>query len=354
MYQVQKPNSPLLRILALIFLAMAIASGSCREKPEAGVIMTVRGPVSAAELGQTLSHEHVLVDWAGAGETGYHRWNRDSVAGVVLPWLHEISELGVTGFADCSPAYLGRDPLLLKELSNRSGIHIITNTGYYGAVNNRFIPPHAYRETAGELASRWIDEFENGIEDTGIRPGFIKIGVKEDTLLSELHRKLVRAAAITHRRTGLVIKSHTGGDVPAFDQLNLLKAEGVSPEAFIWTHAQTGTMPKIVEAARMGAWISLDAVNISAAEGRHGNHDLYAAMLAELKKEGLLHRVLISHDAGWYDAGEPGGGGFRGYSDIHRFLIPMLMEEGFTGEDTEQLLVTNPARAFEIRKRIAD
>ncbi|TVR73366.1 MAG: phosphotriesterase [Marinilabiliales bacterium] len=343
-----------MRTLTLVFLVIIILSGSCREKPVETVIMTVRGPVPAAELGQTLSHEHVLVDWAGAGETGYHRWNRDSVTDVVLPWLQEISELGVTGFADCSPAYLGRDPLLLKELSLRSGIHIITNTGYYGAVNNRFIPPHAYRETAGELASRWIDEFENGIDNTDIRPGFIKIGVKEDTLLSELHRKLVRAAAITHRRTGLVIKSHTGGDMPAFDQLNLLKEEGVSPGAFIWTHAQSGTMPKIVEAARMGAWISLDAVNISAAEGPHGNHDLYISMLSELKKEGLLHRVLISHDAGWYDAGEPGGGGFRGYSDIHRFLIPGLMEEGFTAGDIEQLMVANPARAYEIMKRLAD
>ncbi len=333
-------------MLAVITLA------SCRDENADGFVMTVKGPLPSAEMGQTLSHEHVLVDWAGADKTGYHRWDRDSVMDIVLPRLDEISSLGVTGFIDCSPAYLGRDPVLLHELSEKSGIHIITNTGYYGAVDNRFIPEHAYHETAEELAARWTDEFENGIGNSRIKPGFIKIGVKEDTLLSDLHTKLLRAAAITHRKTGLVIKSHTGGDAPAFDQINLLMEEGVSPEAFIWTHAQGGSMEKIIEAARTGVWISLDGVNISSVPGEGGNMDFYLTRLTEMKEAGLLDRVLISHDAGWYDAGEPGGGGFRSYTDIHRFLIPAMHEKGFTKDDIDLIMTVNPSRAFEIKKRV--
>ena len=343
-----------MRLLLFLYTLMAVMLFSCRDKAPERIIMTVKGPVSASSFGPALVHEHVLVDWIGADSTGYHRWDRDSVIARTLPYLQEIRELGVKGFVDCSPAYLGRDPYILRSLSELSGLYILTNTGYYGAVNNRFIPAHAREESAEEIARRWINEFEQGIDDSGIKPGFIKIGVKEDCPLSDLHRKLVRAAAITHKQTGLTIKSHTGGDIPALEQIELLKQEGVSPSAFIWTHAQGGSPEKLILAAREGAWISLDGVNISSSddpEGK-GNLDLYLGRLGEMKNAGLLGQVLISHDAGWYDAGEPGGGGYRGYSDIHRYLIPALLEKGFSPEEVEEITTLNPSKAFEVRIRL--
>jgi phosphotriesterase-related protein len=45
----------------------------------AGTIMTVQGPIDSSELGRTLEHEHILVDFIGAEETGYHRWDRKEV-----------------------------------------------------------------------------------------------------------------------------------------------------------------------------------------------------------------------------------------------------------------------------------
>lgn len=90
----------------------------------------------------------------------------------------------------------------MKRLSEATGLNIITATGYYGAANDRFVPSHAYKETAEELASRWIEEFERGIEGTGIKPGIIKIGVDAGPL-SEIDAKLVQAAALTHLKTGL-------------------------------------------------------------------------------------------------------------------------------------------------------
>jgi phosphotriesterase-related protein len=344
------------RSSVLLLLVLPAIFCSCREKMPESIVMTVMGPVPAAEMGQSLVHEHVLVDWIGADSTGYHRWDRDSVILRALPYLMEIKQLGVRTFADCTPAYLGRDPFILRELSSRTGLNIITNTGYYGAVDNRFIPAHALEETAGELAGRWIDEYERGIDDSGVRPGFIKIGVREEGPLSELHRKLVKAAAITHKQTGLTIKSHTGGDVPAFEQIEILRQEGVAPSAFIWTHAQAGTLEKQVIAAKDGAWISLDGVNISSSSGGEGtgNMEWYVGRLNDLKKAGVLNRVIISHDAGWYDAGEPGGGGYRGYGDIHSHLVPALIASGFTGEEIERLISGNPAAAFAIETRIAE
>ena len=178
-----------------------------------------------------------------------------------LPFLLEAKEKGVKTFFECTPAYLGRDPLLLKELSEKTDINIVTNTGYYGAVNNKFIPEHAFNDTPEEIARIWIDEFNNGIDGTDILPGFIKIGVERNEILSPIHTKIIKAAAIAHKATGLTIVSHTGNDGPAFAQLEILKDEGIAPEAFVWTHAQNGTFNGYIKAAKQGCWISIDNVN---------------------------------------------------------------------------------------------
>ncbi|MEX2463511.1 MAG: hypothetical protein WD513_04410, partial [Balneolaceae bacterium] len=263
-------------------------------------IMTVTGPIPASDLRYTLAHEHVLVDWIGADSTGYHRWDRSDVINRMLPYFNEIRDLGIKSLFECTPAYLGRDPFILRELSEKTGIRIVTNTGYYGAVDNRFMPAHAWEESARELAARWIDEFNNGIDGSEIRPGFMKISVAGDDSLSDLHKKIVTAAAITHLETGLTIISHTTGSDPAAEQVELLKELGVDPSAWVWTHAQAGDLNTQITLGTEGAWISLDNFNDDPdGEGNEqGNLDWFRERLMTLKNENLLNRVLISHDAG--------------------------------------------------------
>lgn len=302
-------------------------------------LMTVTGAIPVSSMGKSLIHEHLLVDFIGADKTGYERWNREEVIKKVLPHLQEAKKAGVQTFFDCTPAFLGRDPRLLKELAQQTGLHIITNTGYYGAVNNKYLPAWAHTETAEQLAQRWIKEFKEGIEDTGIKPGFIKISVNEGKL-SGLHRKLVQAAAITHKATGLTICSHTGKAPAAFEQLEVLQEMNVSANAFVWVHAQAEKDKDLhIKAAKLGAWVSLDGIG-------WGNFEDYADSIIRLKEADLLHCVLISHDAGWYRPGEPEGGTFTGFTNIFIQLLPLLQQKGCTTTDHEQLLIKNPAVAF--------
>jgi phosphotriesterase-related protein len=67
----------------------------------------------------------------------------------------------------------------------------------------------------------------------------------------------------------------------------------------------------------------------------------------------VLARVLVSHDAGWYRPGEPGGGAFRGFDVVHTRFVQALREEGWTAADVAQLLVANPAAAFAVAVREA-
>ena len=181
-------------------------------------VQTVLGPVSPETLGPTLIHEHLLVDFIGAAAVSRSRYDRDEVFARARPFLEQARAKGLHTLVECTPMWLGRDPELLRRLSQASGVAIVTNTGYYGAANDKGLPPHAFTESAEALSARWIAEAKDGIENTGIRPGFMKIGVDAGRL-SEVDAKLVRAAALTHQATGLRIHSHTGDGVAAIAQL---------------------------------------------------------------------------------------------------------------------------------------
>tara|TARA_R110000737_G_C14604387_1_gene489734 strand:- start:1833 stop:2843 length:1011 start_codon:yes stop_codon:yes gene_type:complete len=336
-----------MRLYSLLSIAVLVALSYCNPATQQPEVISVNGKMTPSEMGTTLIHEHILVDFIGADSVGYHRWNRDSVIAQTLPFLVDARKRGVNTFIDCTPAYLGRDPWLLKALSELSGLTIITNTGYYGAVDNKYLPEHAFTETSEQLATRWIDEFQNGIEGSGVRPGFIKISVNSSVPLSTVDQKLVRAAAITHLATGMAIASHTGPALPALEEIALLKAEGVDPSAFIWVHAQIETdFTYYNKAYDLGAWISLDGVVWDVEE--------HLKRLIYCKKNGLLDKVLISHDAGWYSPGELNGGDFKSFTAIFDELIPLLKQNDYSEKDIDQLLRANPARAFAINVKAAN
>jgi phosphotriesterase-related protein len=323
-----------------------LALSGCKNDSSDNYIITVNGKIRGSEIGFTLSHEHVLVDFSGADMYDPEKWNDDDVLPVVIPYIKEITDLGCKTLIECTPVYIGRDPILLRKISDKTGINILTNTGYYGASDNKYIPQSAYAAKTTDLAKLWIGEFEHGINGTGVKPGFMKIGVAPGPL-SDFHKKLVTAAGLTHLETGLTIASHTGPALPAFQEIELLQSTGVSPSAFIWVHAQNEKdHSKHIEAAGLGAWVSLDGLN-------RNNTLQYTEWLVSLKNEELLQQILVSHDAGWYSPGEPEGGSFTPYTSIFKYLIPELKDNGFTVEDIHTLFVNNPAKAFSLKVRKA-
>lgn len=312
------------------------------EQKEKYIIQTVTGKIQPEDLGLTLIHEHVLVDFIGADSTGFHRWDKEEVVSFLIPYIREVQERGVKTIVECTPSFLGKDPELLRMLSEKTGMQFLTNVGYYGAVSGKYLPEYAYQESAEELSKRWISETGEGISGTGAKPGFIKISVNEGAVLSEMDAKLVRAAALTHHETGLLIVSHTGTWKTASAQMDILKSMNVSLENFVWVHAQN---EKDFENYRIadeeGVWISLDGVVWDV----KGHLD----RLVFIKEQVGLERVLISHDAGWFEPGNEEQKNFKGYTSIFDELIPLLYENGFTKSDIDLLLIENPKKAFGLK-----
>jgi phosphotriesterase-related protein len=307
-------------------------------------VQTVLGSIPAGELGPTLPHEHVMCDFVGAAETGRGRWHVDQVVEVMRPYLEQLRKRGFAGFIDCTPAFLGRDPRVLKRLSELTGLHLVTNTGYYGGAGDRFVPGHAFRESTEQLADHWASEWRDGIEDTGVRPGFMKIGVDEaegnPPALSGIDAKLVRTAAQASRRTGLSVVCHTGGGPAALVATRLFIAEGGSPARFIVAHSDGHGLSTNRQVAELGAWVSFDAISRRPLAEHLG---LVTAMA-----EGNANRLLLSQDNGWFEVTEPGGGTIRDYTYVPDTFLPALRAAGVTKETIHLLVTTNPVEAFAI------
>jgi phosphotriesterase-related protein len=167
----------------------------------------------------------------------------------------------------------------------------------------------------------------------------MKIGV-DGAPLSAVDAKLVRAAAQTSRRTGLPIASHTAAGAAAMAELELLDAADVPASRFIWVHAHNERDTTFhTRAARAGAWVEFDGV-ADASVGRH------VELVRHMKDQGLLGRVLVSHDAGWYRVGEPAGGQFRPFDTLFTRFVPALVEAGLSRQEVRQLLFDNPRAAL--------
>ena len=124
-------------------------------------IMTVLGPIEPAELGFTLPHEHVLVDFGGAQTAGSDRYDCDDVIEKMTPLLTEVYKLGARGFVDCSPMYLARDVEILCTLARKTGLNIITNTGQY---KEPFLPRRTFEISAEELAGAVVEALQAWVQ----------------------------------------------------------------------------------------------------------------------------------------------------------------------------------------------
>jgi len=307
----------------------AALAGATVSAAEAKV-ETVRGPIPASRLGVTLAHEHLFSRFS-ADPAERPIYDEEKLLATVIPIAKRVKALGAETIVDCTAAYFGRSTRLLRAISEASGLHILVSTGYYAAANDRYVPKHAFDETPDQLAARWTREFREGVD--GVRPGHMKIGVDAGPL-SEIDRKIVIAAARCHRQTGLVATSHTSGSAEAArEQIALFRKEGVSPSGWIWAHANNCTeIAVLVEAAKAGAWISLDGIAPNSIE-RH---------LELLANDDIRARALLSHDGNSFRIDRPS----KAYDALFTHLKEKLNPAWF-----RQAAVENPARAFAVGVR---
>ncbi len=328
--------------MGILPLVLSTLVGGSDVGPAYGRVQTVLGPVEPWQLGPTLTHEHVLVDFVGADRVSPERYDADEVFRTMLPYLASLKDAGIETLVECTPDYLGRDVGLLKRLSLASGVRLVTNTGLY---KDPYLPAWAHVASAEELALHWIEEARSGIGPERIRPGFIKIAANEGELV-DVQRRIVRAAALASKATGLPIAAHTTQGTSALQELDILADVGCPASHLIVVHSDAEPDEALrFRVASRGAWLSYDGIRKENAGER----------VEQVRRAFARYpdQLLISQDAGWYNVGQPGGGDIVPWDWLPRAFVPMLRDAGLSEADVRRLLVVNPARAFAIRRPVA-
>jgi phosphotriesterase-related protein len=348
--------------------------------------MTVLGPVPAAELGVVLPHEHLLVDtrcyWqppadaaereeaegpVEMGKLGLLRRNlflvRDNLVlsdvEVAVEEALLFRRLGGGTIVDVTNPDIGRDPLGLREISHRTGLHVVMGCGHYVHLAH---PRSLEQEPAEAVAERLLVEIEQGVGESGVRPGVIgEIGTWDPLHPSE--EKALRAAARAQKQSGLALSVHVHiAARKAHDLLAILDEEGVDPGRVILGHLDIAfghldaDYAEVLDyhrsLARRGCYLEYDTCGAEFfAPGSPATPPFWtpldltrARAIAQLFEDGYGDRLLLSHDV-FTKTQLRRYGGF-GYAHILHDFQHRLREVGLGEVELQQLLRDNPRRAL--------
>jgi phosphotriesterase-related protein len=308
-------------------------------------IVTVTGPIAAAEAGYTLSHEHVLCDLWRLAPSYENILDDQSLA---IRELAEYRQSGGTCLVDATSCGLGRNPAALRRISEDSGIHIVMGSGWY---REQVYPALVYERDTNALAAMIVEEVTRGVDGTGIRAGIIgEIGT-ERYCITPAQERVFRAAARAQRRTGACIMTHTThfGEL-ALEQIALLREEGVDPGRIVISHLGDRHDPtRLLEIARQGVYLSID--NIGYTGSGYPPDDIRARNVCLVAAEGHLGQVVLGGDVCQKTHLKAYGG--KGYAHVIQRFLPLLRGQGLSAEAIHQMTVVNPARMLNIAEQPA-
>ena len=338
-------------------------------------VQTVKGPIPEDKLGKTLMHEHCVATSAAtylavtdpdpklqeflnepitpenrsrifyyAHKHRENAENRDE--NLAITELKYFKAAGGSTVVDVTTPGIGRDVRLLERVSDATGLNIVTSTGLYTEETH----PEKYRKmSAKELTALYLRELRDGVDDTGIKAGYIKVGMSDDWTDREV--ECLKAAGRAAAESGMSMTIHqpifrTWGD----RIVNILTAEGVEPDKIVLSHCdptlydfiyQTGLLERGVRlqfdefqlefpctyGPYVKRWLPRDIERV-----RH---------IKKLCDLGFEDQLTVSMDMGAFKMVYRTYGG-PGYAYLIDHLYPYFLWEGITEAQMEKILVKNP------------
>jgi phosphotriesterase-related protein len=319
-------------------IAHAPKANANTDKPgvdRAGVVQTVLGPIDASKLGFTLTHEHV-----GSGSEKIFSSRASSVADAVDK-LKEARDAGIDTVVDVTTFDIERDIRYREEISRKSGMQIVAATGQHF-----FAPESLNARTLQEITEIFIREIEQGIEDTDIKAGVIKVAARSD-VMTPGEEKVFRAAARASKATGVPIETHSNSRRRAGEkQAEIFEAEGVSPARVSLGHSDdTDDMNYLIGLAKRGYTLGMDHTFWGMAPGATLPWQKRADCIKQLMDAGFVDKIFLSNDWVHGDVARekinPDGMLFT-----IRKTIPYLKQIGVSQRQIHAITVENPKRFF--------
>lgn len=330
---------------------MRLPAGRMARRRVVGEVPTVRGPVSADDLGVTLIHEHLFVRNPEIevnlpdGE-----WNPEDAVEAAVSCLSELYELGVRTVLDLTVPGLGRDVGLVTRVAQRVGVNLVAATGWYTAnvlpIYFQFHGPGRSIDGPDPLVELFVRDIRDGIAGSDVRAGMLKVMTDVDGITPDVARVL-SAAAIAHQETGVPITTHSHpASRNGLAQQAFLGDRGVPPDRIIIGHSgDTEDLEYLRELMDNGSTIGMDRFGMEQvlSDARR------VTTVLSLLELGYADRMVLSHDAAFYSHVTPPSwratAAPRWRMDtIARHILPMLRDGGASEAEIDQMLVHNPRR----------
>lgn len=313
-------------------------------------IQTVAGRIPPQALGQTLAHEHLLVDWPWALGQTRERCETRAVIDYIVSVLNQAHAHGIRACVDVGTELFGPSPMALIAIAAQTPVHIVCSTGCFA---QDMLPPPWWvypPATPRDIAARFIQAATHGQKGSGVKPGVIKIATSGE-MVTTIEKNVFIAAAMAQRETGLAITTHAFLTRWAEEQVDILEEAGADLDRVIIGHIGWGSTrdDKARHAALLKRGVNI-GVDIVASPAR--STEECADIIADLVEAGHGKQIVVSHDRSAFSRGlrETFGPDWMStdFTEISRSLAPALEQRGVDARTIQGLLADTPCRILTI------
>jgi phosphotriesterase-related protein len=310
-----------------------------------GYVMSVTGEVPGVQLGSTSMHEHLYCD------ISVHSGREDNIltdAPLMADELAYVRTAGGRTVVDVTPEGLGRDPAMLKAISEGSGVQVLSGVAFY---TEETYPAWVGGSTETQLADYFVREIEEGRD--GVRAGLIgelasHNGERPEPVsyrLTEAETHMFRAAAQAQRRTGVAITTHASLGRGGHAQLAVLERAGADLSRVAIGHCDAHwhadlekDLDYYLPILKQGSFCSFDLIGwweLAPDRAR-------AERIATLVRLGYACQIVLGSDTCRRSQLRANRG--RGLDFLWTSFVPRLVALGVSVPDIHGMLVEAPRR----------
>ncbi|XP_037086379.1 phosphotriesterase-related protein-like [Pollicipes pollicipes] len=348
-----------------------------------GKVQTVLGPLDPSQMGVTMMHEHLHLDFnvafipPGGKDRGkedcdfvlenagwirqnpyHHLSNINFCDGAVNESITgELTTYAANGggtIVELTNYGIDRNAALLAQYSSATGVNIVCGTGYYVYPSQK----EADRSlTVEEMTARAVQDVAEGCpEAPHVKAGVIG-EVGSNWPIHAFERRAIEAAALAQQATGAPVNFHPGRheQAPA-EVIRLFQEAGGDASRCIMSHLDRTieTAAGLAEFGQLGTFLEFDLFGIEVSHYMMAPHvDMPSdaqriRRIKDLVDAGFDDKIVISHDIHTKHRLTRFGG--HGFSHILDNVVPMMKTRGFSEETINKILVGNPQQAITFQR----
>lgn len=314
------------------------------------MIPTLRGEISAEELGRTLMHEHVFVLNAELMINYPELFPVEEMVSRAVEVLDGVRASGIDTFVDLSVMGTGRNVPVLARIAAQVDLNILVATGWYtyheAPVFAQINGPGRLFDGPDPLTEMFVRDIREGISGTGVRAAVLKCSADRYGMTDGV-RTVMQAVADAHLETGAPIFTHSDTDNgTGLAQQDYFASRGIDLAGVVIGHVgDTTDIDLLRRIADRGSVLGMDRFGLESRLPYAQRIDTVVRM-CEL---GYADRMVLATDSSVFSMNFP---------DEHRRtnlplwdaraimnqVVPDLRDRGVAEAQIEQMMTGNAAR----------